>query len=157
MTSNHAHQKLFPSIITCPYLLLLLPIPIHHMQETPLILCDQHVIKLQPWTNDWHVVKLRFPEPWTNDLHIVKLHCPILRPFVQYVIKLHILDPSQLDYLLLETPSSLVPHRIHRRHWQYAAQGHVPCLPCRCTHMTDHVEGLMSQWHVPLLAMPMTP
>jgi hypothetical protein len=60
-TGNHAHQKLFPLIITHPCSLLLLPIPLHNMQETPLIL---------------------------SNLHIIKLHCSILRPLNWYIIKL---------------------------------------------------------------------
>jgi hypothetical protein len=61
MICNHAHQKLFSFIITCPNLLLSLSIPIHHPQETHVNLFD------------WHVVKL---------------HHPVLRPIVWYNVKL---------------------------------------------------------------------
>jgi hypothetical protein len=60
MICDHAHQKLFPNIITHPCSLLL-PVPIHHMQETPLLL---------------------------SDLHVIKLHHSVLRPFNWYVVKL---------------------------------------------------------------------
>jgi hypothetical protein len=58
---RNTHQKLFPFIIARPYSLLPLPIPLHYMQETPLLLCD---------------------------LHVVKLHHSILRPLNWYIIKL---------------------------------------------------------------------
>jgi hypothetical protein len=96
---NHAYQKLFP-FITCPHSLL--PLPILHLQET--YLCNQHVVKLHHPNS--------FPHP---------------RPIIWYDVKLHVLNPSQLDHLLLGTPLSLVPHRVHRRHQRYATQGHMPC------------------------------
>jgi hypothetical protein len=69
-------KDFFLNVIACPCSLLLLPIPIYHMQETPLLLYDRHVIKL-------HFSRL---EPC--DLYIVKLHHSILRPLDQYIIKL---------------------------------------------------------------------
>ena len=66
----------------------------------------------------------------TNDRYVVKLPTsdsfPHPRLVVQYDVKLHILNPSQLDHSLLRTPLSLVPPHIHRRHRRYATQGHVP-------------------------------
>jgi hypothetical protein len=92
MTSNHAHQKLFPSIIACPHLLLPLPIPLHYMQETPILICDWHVIKLQPfWTSDQYIVKLpTFLEPivW----HDVKLQaCPVSLLCITLTLELKLL------------------------------------------------------------------
>jgi hypothetical protein len=100
---NHAYQKLYPFTVACPHSLLPLPIPLHRPQETPLRL---------------------------HDLHIVKLHHPNSFPHPQLVIwydvKLHVLNPSQLDHSLLGTPLSLVLHCVHRRHRRYTIQGHMP-------------------------------
>jgi hypothetical protein len=97
--------------------------------------------------------------PHINNQYVVKLPTsdsfPHPRLVVWYDVKLHILDPSQLDHLLLGTPLSLVPHRIHRRHGTiHNIRSRAP--PRTCTHVTDHVEGLTARWHVPLLASPMT-
>jgi hypothetical protein len=66
MICNHAHQKLFSFIITCPHSLLL---------PTPPLL-DQHVIKL-------HCPILR-----PTDQYIVKLQTVGLLPCNQYIVKL---------------------------------------------------------------------
>jgi hypothetical protein len=60
MIHNHACQKLFPDVIAHPYSLFL-SIPIYYMQETHLLLCNWHIIKLQPsslWTLNQYVIKL---------------------------------------------------------------------------------------------------
>jgi hypothetical protein len=49
---NHVNQKLFPTVITCLYLLLLISLP--HLQ-TP-------YSHLQLY--DWHVIKLHFVKPF---------------------------------------------------------------------------------------------
>jgi hypothetical protein len=76
MIHNHAHQKLFPNIVAHPCLLLL-PIPLHHTQETPLLLCNQHVIKLHNSglsPSNQHIIKLHFSKPFSAIVqHNVKL------------------------------------------------------------------------------------
>jgi hypothetical protein len=98
MICNHAHQKLFPFIIACPHSLLLLPI--------------------SPPSN-WYVVKLPTSELSPYDWYVAKLPTtnsePLSGTLIWYDVKLHVLDPSQLDHSLL-VPLSLVLHHVHRRH-----------------------------------------
>jgi hypothetical protein len=76
--------------------------------------------KLFPFTIAHPNLLLSLLSPCTNNRYVVKLPTsdsfPHPQLVVQYDVKLHVLNPSQLDHLLLGTPLSLVPHHVHRRH-----------------------------------------
>jgi hypothetical protein len=70
MICNHAYQKLFSFVIARPYLLLLLPIPLHHSQETHVSLMTYTLLNCTAPTHS----------PILNSMSGMTLNCMFLIP-----------------------------------------------------------------------------